>query len=145
MPETRVETMTTEVGSGERSLLLEEGIEHRLREIYAGSIIAVRDLEVRDRIADERQVQWIWAGRGPVLDGQREPLTFPAQVEVRVGPCVEVGRATQRQTRLVCRAVLAGVVDQEHGGSKLALQLSEEAQKPRDIGAGVLVLRMQSY
>src|SRR5580658_6659832 len=63
----------------------------------------------------------------------------------RVGPGEEVAGAAEALPRVSHRAVLAGVVDDEHGDVVGALQLAEIAEERGDLAGVVLVDAVQSH
>jgi hypothetical protein len=68
-------------------------------------------------------------GRGrTMLTDELERVGVPLQVEVRVGPCPEVPRATQSLSRMA-GAVLADMVDQEYGEVEGALELGQTGEQ----------------
>ncbi|HQP45073.1 MAG TPA: hypothetical protein PLV66_15510 [Thermoanaerobaculales bacterium] len=72
-----------------------------------------------------------------------EPALLAQQVEVAVGPGVEITGAAQGLAWLVCRG-LADVVDQDDGDRVATLQLAEPVEQEGDVASGVLVGVMET-
>ena len=59
-----------------------------------------------------------------MLDGEREFGSVTAQVQVRVAPGMELGRAAQRLTRAQASTALLGVMHEQDGKMMASLQFS---------------------
>ena len=81
---------------------------------------------------------------GAVLDRQAERVAAAAQIEVGVAPGVEFGGAAQGLPGAGVRGALAGVVDEQHGGVEVALEVAQVGEHRRDLGRGVLVDAVQA-
>ena len=79
-----------------------------------------------------------------MLDGEDEIVAVAAQVEVRVAPGVEFGRAAQRLAGACLAGALAGVVDEHDGDGEPALQLAQVREQRRDLARHVLVDAVQA-
>jgi hypothetical protein len=80
-----------------------------------------------------------------VLDREEELSAVASDEQEGVGPGEEVARAAEALPRVTHGAVLAGVVDDEHGDVVGALHLAEVAEERGDLPSVVLVDAVQSH
>jgi hypothetical protein len=65
--------------------------------------------------------------RGAMLDGQRQVIAMAAQIEVGIGPGVELGRATLCLPGAGIAGPFPGMMDDKHGNAMLTLQFAQMA------------------
>ncbi len=92
------------------------------------------------QLDDER---WWWTGCA-MLSGKEDVVGLMGEVEVRVAPCVQIARASERLAVLLVARVFAGMVHQGDRGVVGSLQRSETAQDFRHCRRVVLVGGVQS-
>jgi hypothetical protein len=142
----------TKLRAAERVAGAGDGVEQAAIEFGDGVIFAV-EIGRRDREVDvalvaghELDAQWIRCGGGAMFDREQERVFVTAEVEVRVAPGVEVATAPEREAGLAAgAAVLARVMDDEHGDVELALEGAEVAEQGGDLAGVVLVDAVQAH
>jgi hypothetical protein len=80
-----------------------------------------------------------------MFDIQSQFVSEAAQVEVRVSPGVELGRAAQRLTGPYATGAFFGVMDDEHSEGMPSLQFAQVREQGRHLTAGVFVDAMQAH
>src|SRR5690349_6721721 len=76
---------------------------------------------------------------GAMLDGERELVALPPQVEIAVAPSVELRGTAQRLPATRPGGAFLRVMDDDDGKRITALQLSQIGEQGSDLAAGVLI------
>ena len=81
---------------------------------------------------------------GPMLDGEAHLLTSVHEVAGRIGLRMQVGAAAQGLSQILPGA-LGHVVDKDDGDVMLAIELTQEAEHPGDVGGTIFVQPVEPH
>ena len=93
----------------------------------------------------ECDAQVVASERTSMLGGQVQFVLTPAEIEVRIPPCVEFARPAELLSRSASSTTLACMVDDQHSDLVLALEAPQEAEDRGDLAGLILVRFVQPH